>query len=352
MSPIAPNMFRTAKWSFSTRRVDQTIATGLDADLAATRPGDLILGRIISISQHQRIQLPTGRPSSLYPGDLIVMPCGARYAPDQFEGHAKIDAEGCDMLAGGGCLGQMISRNERIKPPTRVQPLGRITNTRGVVMNVADFALPKAAGAATLPVIAVLGTAMNSGKTTAAVALSFGLTRAGWRVATIKATGTGAFGDYNDYVDTGAHMVADFTDAGMVTTYLEPLARIKSGIADLLWQAEVSGAEVVVMEVADGLFQRETAGLVADAEFRGGLAGVVFACGDALAASGGVTELARHNLRPVALTGIVSCSPMATIEAQAATGVEVMTRGQLLDPAEANRIATLVGAPARRGVAA
>ncbi len=352
MSVVTSTMFQSAKWSFSTRRVDQTMAAGLHHDLVAARPGDLILGRIISISQHPRIQLPSGRPSNLYPGDLIVMPCGARYAPDQFEGLAKIDPEGCDMLAGGGCLGQMLSRNERIKPPTRVQPLGRITDGSGAVMNVADFAMPKAGGTPSLPVIAVLGTAMNSGKTTATVALSYGLTRAGWRVATIKATGTGAFGDYNDYVDTGAHMVADFTDAGMVTTYLEPLSRIKSGIADLIWQAEAAGAEVVVMEVADGLFQRETAGLVADAEFRRSLAGVVFACGDALAASGGVIELQRHNLRPVALTGIVSCSPMATLEAQAATGVEVMTRSQLLDPAEANRIATLLGVPARPRVAA
>jgi hypothetical protein len=352
MSAIALPMFQSAKWSFSTRRVDQTRTAGLNTNFAAVRPGDLILGRIIAISQHQRIQLPSGRPSSLYPGDLIVMPCGARYAPDQFEGLAKIDPDECDMLAGGGCLGQMLSRNERIKAPTRVQPLGRITDAGGAVINVADYAIPRAEGRATLPVIAGLGTAMNSGKTTATVALSHGLTRAGWRVATIKATGTGAFGDYNEYVDTGAHMVADFTDSGMVTTYLEPLTRIKSGIADLLWYAEVSGADVVVMEVADGLFQRETAGLVADAAFRQGLAGVVFACGDALAASGGVAELARHNLRPVALTGIVSCSPMATLEAQAATGVQVMTRGQLLDPAEANRIATLVGVPARPMVAA
>ncbi len=352
MSPITTQMLMTAKWAFSTRRVDQSLAHGLDTSFAAVRPGDLIIGRIITVSQHQRIQLPTGRPSTLYPGDLIVMPCGARYAPDQFEGLAKIDPEGCDMLAGGGCLGQMVSRNERIKPPTRVQPLGRITNAKGAVINVGEFAIPKASGKSSLPVIAVLGTAMNSGKTTATVALSLGLTMAGWRVSTIKATGTGAFGDYNEYVDTGAHIVADFTDAGMVTTFLEPLPRIKSAIADLLWQAEQAGAEVVVMEVADGLFQRETAALIADPEFRDGLAGIIFACGDALAASGGVAELARHGLRPVVLTGIVSCSPMATLEAQAATGVEVLRRGQLQDPAEANRIATLVGVPARRAVPA
>ncbi|MGL6208830.1 MAG: hypothetical protein ACRC14_03250, partial [Paracoccaceae bacterium] len=197
MSVIAAPLFHKAKWAFATRRVDQAAASGLDGDLAHARPGDLILGRVISIGQHQRIQLPTGRPAVLYPGDLIVMPCGARYAPDQFEGHAKINPDGCDMLAGGGCLGQMVARNERIKPPTRVQPLGRVTGPSGAVLNVGDFAMPKAAGVAKVPVIAVLGASMNSGKTTATVALSYGLTRAGWRVATIKATGTGAFGDYN-----------------------------------------------------------------------------------------------------------------------------------------------------------
>lgn len=337
-------MFRKAKWAFSTRRVDQTQAHALDTDFAATRPGDLILGQLLSIGQHQRIQLSVGRPSTLYPGDLVVLPCGARYAPDQFEGIAEIDPEGCDMLAGGGCLGRMLERNARIKAPTRIKPLGRIMNARGQALNVADFALPRAAGRSTLPVIAVLGAAMNSGKTTATVALSHGLTRAGCRVATIKATGTGAFGDYNDYVDAGTHVVADFTDAGMVTTYLEPLERIKQGIDDLLWYGQRSGAGIAIMEVADGLFQKETAALIADEMFQERVAGVVFACGDALAAAGGVAELARLGLEPVALTGMLSCSPMASAEAQAATGIEVVTRDQLLDPVKANQLASILGA--------
>lgn len=337
-------LLKTAKWSFSTRRVDQAMAIGLDPDVAAAGSGDLILGRIVSIGHHQRIQLPTGRPSTLFPGDLVVLPCGARYAPDQFEGLAEIDPEGCDMLAGGGCLGRMLGRNERVKAPTRVQPIGRITGASGAVLNVADFALPRAAGKVGLPVIAVLGAAMNAGKTTATAALSHGLTRAGLRVATIKATGTGAFGDYNDYVDTGAHLVADFTDAGMVTTYLEPMERIRAGIDDLLWHAQVNGADIVVMEIADGLFQKETAALVADKGFAARVSGVIFACGDAMAAAGGVSELARFDIRPLALTGMLSCSPMATAEAFRATGVEVVSKAQLLDPAEATRIAAMAGA--------
>jgi len=337
-------MFKKAKWSFSTRRVDHAQAHALDTDFATTRPGDLILGRLLSVGQHKRIQLSIGRPSTLYPGDLVVLPCGARYAPDQFEGIAEIDPEGCDMLAGGGCLGRMLERNALIKTPTRIKPLGKIMNANGQTLNVADFALPHAAGGVTLPVIAVLGAAMNSGKTTATVALSHGLTQAGFRVATIKATGTGAFGDYNDYVDTGAHFVADFTDAGMVTTYLEPLDRIKRGIDDLLWHGQRSGAGIAIMEVADGLFQKETAALIADETFRERVTGVVFACGDALAAAGGVAELARLGMKPVALTGMLSCSPMASAEAQMVTGVEVVTQDQLLDPVKASRLAVMLGA--------
>lgn len=41
-------------------------------------------------------------------------------------------------------------------------------------------------------------------------------------------------------------MVCDFTDAGMVTSYLEPLQRVKRGMSDLLWNAEAAGAEIAV----------------------------------------------------------------------------------------------------------
>jgi len=339
MKPSFPN----AKWCFSSRRIDPKLAYGLDKDVASAKPGDMILGRVISIGQHARIQLPTGRPATLYPGDLVAMPCGARYAPDQFEGLAEIDPKGCDMLAGGGCLGRMIHRNTRRKEPTRVQPLGRILDATAKVISTEDHALPAFGSAFSpdIPVIGVFGAAMNSGKTTAAVALSHGLTKAGWKVAALKGTGTGAFGDFNDYVDTGASMVADFTDAGMVTTYLESHKRVMRAITDLVAEAQSQGCDIAVLEIADGLFQRETAALLADPKFRAMLTGTLFACGDPLAASGGVLALARNHIRPLALTGMVSCSPMATAEAQQNTEIDVLTRQNLLDPAEANRLATL-----------
>jgi hypothetical protein len=325
-----------AKWTFSTRRVDRSAIAGMDTAFAAARPGDLILAQVESLGQHHRVQLSTGRPSLIYPGDTVVLACGARYAPDQFEGLAEIDPEGADLLAGGGCIGRMVSRNERIRNATRLLPMGRLLDIAGQPVNLSRFALPATNVARDIPVIVVLGTAMNSGKTLATTQLSLGLRRAGYKVAALKGTGTGAFGDLNEYADTGAHWVADFTDAGMVTTYREPLERVKAGLDLLLAHAAERGCEIAVMEIADGLFQRETGALIADPWLRDRQSGLIFACGDAVAAAGGVAELARHGLRPDALTGILSCSPMAVAEAEGATGVPVLRKGDLADPAEAN----------------
>jgi len=196
-----------AKWTFTTRRVERSRIAGSDRDFSAARSGDLILAHVEKLGQHLRVQLPCGRPSLIFPGDAVVLACGARYAPDQFEGLAEISAEGADLLAGGGCIGRMVARNERIKPATRLMPAARLLDKAGRTINLADFALRPRPSRSRPPVIAVVGTSMNSGKTLATAQLVLGLRRAGYRVAALKATGTGAFGDYNEYSDSGAHFV-------------------------------------------------------------------------------------------------------------------------------------------------
>ncbi|MEI4232769.1 hypothetical protein [Roseovarius sp. D22-M7] len=332
-----------AKWTFVTRRVERARVARTDTDFAAARPGDLILAHVDRLGQHRRVQLPSGRPSLIHPGDAVVMACGARYAPDQFEGVAEIDPGGADLLAGGGCIGRMMARNSRIRPATRLMPAARLLDAAGRAVNLADFAIAPHRGEPQPPVIAVLGTSMNSGKTLATAQLVLGLRRAGFCVGAIKATGTGAFGDVNEYSDSGAHYVGDFTDAGMVTTYREPLHRIKSATRALIAEAGAQGCDIVVMEVADGLLQRETAAMIADPWFKALISGLVFACGDAVAAAGGVAMLTRHGLRPDALTGMVSCSPMASTEAGEATGLHVLTKADLADPAEATGFALRAG---------
>lgn len=335
---MTPDLALSAKWAFTTRRVTRDDMRGLRSDVTRARPGDLVLGRVARIGSHKNIQLASGRPSELYEGDLVVLCCGARYAPDQFEGVAEIGAQSADMLAGGGVLGRMRVRHAAKSAPTEIAPLGLLARRDGAVMNIADYAMTPAPRPGGIAVVGVLGASMNSGKTTAAASLVHGLRRAGLAPAAIKATGTGAFGDYNAYLDAGALHVGDFVDAGMASTYLEAPARIMAGLDTQLAAARDAGCGVAVVELADGLLQRETAAIVGDPALRAAFGGFLFAAPDALSVAGGVAALAALGVRPLAISGLVTCSPLAMREAGAEAGAPLLTRDELRDPAIAGAL--------------
>ena len=352
MTQTTPRILDDAKWAFTTRRVARSDISFLSEDLADAAVGDLILGEIIEIGHHKKIQLASGRASTSYVGDKVVLALGDRYAPDQFEGVAELGAEG-DLLAGGGVVGQMRFAHERMKAPTRLRIHGVLRNEAGQSVNVGDYALPPASVPTDTIVIGVFGASMNAGKTTAAVCLAHGLKKAGWRVAGVKATGTGAFGDFNAFLDAGVP-ATDFTDAGMPTTYKMDMARIERGFDTLVGAAAADGAEIVVVEIADGVFQQETAAILAGSRIIERMNALLFAAPDALGAVGGVKVLAEHNLRPFAISGMVTRSPLAAEEARRATGVRLLTREDLCDPASvcAALSDTLKTAPAAAPIAA
>ncbi|XVJ69307.1 MAG: DUF1611 domain-containing protein [Rhizobacter sp.] len=332
---ILQNTLQNAKWAFSTRRVIKSDAKSCVTRVEDAVSGDLVIGRIMSVGSHPRLQLADGRPSDLYEGDLIVVACGARYASDQFEGVATLSAEGSDLLAGGGCLGEMRQKHARMKAPTRVEPLGLLCDEAGRVINLQRYAAPRAPQAAGLTVIGVVGASMNAGKTSAVASFVHGLESAGYRVAAVKATGTGAFGDWLAHHDAGASFVTDFTDTGMVSTYLQPLPRLVDALNDMLGAACAAECEVAVVEFADGVLQRETHALLARPDVREKFAGFLFAAPDALAALGGQHHMASLGLKPAAITGLISASPLNAQEAQNATGLKVLSRETLRDPAQA-----------------
>lgn len=334
-----------AKWAFTTRRVARQCAERMLHDVGNAAPGDIVLCEVVEIGQHKKVQLPSGRPSELYVGDRIVLACGARYAPDQFEAEPVLDIDGADMVAGGGIVGRARCSHDRMSPPTRVRPLGRLGRADGTPINIAQFALPERRVGADRPsVVAVLGSSMNAGKTTVAASLAHGLARAGLRVGGTKITGTGAYGDYNAFLDAGIEDVVDFTDAGVPSTYGQPLERIEAIAESLIGELGQRGCEVVVAEIADGVFQEETAALMRSARFGRLCDGVVFAAADALGAVTGVDRCVDVGLPLLAVSGLVSRSPLALSEIEREANVRCLTRDQLLDPAIAVELLTQAAA--------
>jgi len=334
-----PAVPQRAKWAFTTRRVARADVAGIGGTVRHAVSGDLVLGQVTKVGQHKKIQLAEGRFSDAYLGDHVVLTCGDRYAPDQFEAVAELDPDGADLVAGGGIVGRMREAHERMTPPTQIKPLGLLVDRHGETINIARYALPERPVARDVAVITVVGASMNAGKTTAAASLAHGLHRAGARVAAIKATGTGAFGDFHAFRDAGVPVVADFTDAGMASTYRQPLERIERGFQSLIVHAAEEGAELVVVELADGVFQTETKQLLLGSAVRNRLKGILFAAPDALGAVGGVAILRQMGLEPFAVSGMVSCSPLAIAEAKAVVQVPVASREDLCDP---NRVSQLV----------
>ena len=321
------------KWAFTTRRVQHGDIRGVRADLHDATPGDLVLCEIIAIGQHKNIQLADRRMSTSYPGDLVVLVLGDRYAPDQFHARAHLETgQMAQLIAGGGLVGRVDAAHAFMKEPTVVRPIGLLTDAQGNAVNVEAYALPRLRPNHSATVIGVFGASMNSGKTTAASSLAHGLKRAGFATAGIKATGTGAFGDYNSFADAGVP-VLDFTDVGMATTYRMPMARIEAGFETLIATSAAGGAEVIVVEIADGVFQQETRAILQAGAIRDRMDGILFAAPDALSALGGVHVLEKLGLSPFAISGMVSCSPLARAEAEEVTGLPVLSREELWDSA-------------------
>jgi molybdopterin-guanine dinucleotide biosynthesis protein len=336
LSRLAPDL---VKASFVTRRFPFSEVRDLNTS-ARPRAGDLAIARVEQISQHTRLQLVSGRRSQLYVGDRILVCYGNRYAPDQFEAEVPRDLGPCHLVTAGGVAGRMLSRHARLRTPTSIRPEGLLVDNQGNVLNLRRFGLQVAqiAGTDRVPVIGVLGTSMNAGKTTAAAALVHGLSSAGMRVAAIKATGTGSGNDVWSLEDAGASLVLDFSDAGYPSTYKVPPVEIEHLFDRLVTHARQQEVEVVVVEVADGLLHEETATLVAGDVFRETVDTVIFCAGDALGARGGVEWLELAGVPVAGVSGAVTASPLAMREVRGAVRLPVFTRECLASPAVADKL--------------
>lgn len=323
--PVSEERVHRAKRSYASRRIDLDRAPMLITDGVSPRAGDLLLARVDRIGQHARIELPNGRRAHLYAGDEVLVCYGARYASDQFEALVPDDLAPCCLVAAGGIAARCLIKHERMKRPTEITPIGLVADAQGQPLNLADFGLPRRPRGSARPfVVAVLGTAMNAGKTTTAANLVRGMMVCGLRAAAVKVTGTGAGGDRWAMADAGASPVLDFTDCGHPSTYRLPLSELETIANTLVWEAAASGVDAVVVEVADGLLFADTAALVCSPSFGALLDGVVVAAGDAMGAAAALSWLETRRIPVLAVSGVLTASPLASRESRQAVSVPVI----------------------------
>jgi hypothetical protein len=323
-----------ARFAFTTRRVDQSAIAGLISGNAKPRSGDLVLARVVKLGHHTGLQLCNGRRAKLFPGDTIVVACGNRYAPSQYEAVVPTRLGAAHLVAGGGIAARALNRNRKTRAPTRIHIEGILSDASGRAINLADWALPEPTLAAQgNPVIyAVAGTTMDAGKTTSAAHLIKGLASAGLRVGAAKVTGTGAGGDLWLMLDAGAEHVVDFTDAGYASTYKTSTDELVQIFNKLTGHLACLGMDAIVVEVADGLLQQETSSLLQTSAFRDSVHAMLFAAGDAMGAVHGVNWLRKQGLPVFATCGLITLAPLAAREARQSINLPSVSLKKLADP--------------------
>ncbi|GIX14621.1 MAG: hypothetical protein KatS3mg118_2580 [Paracoccaceae bacterium] len=337
IQPLPAGILAGAKRAFTTRRVALDLAAGIERN-AAPRAGDVVLAEVETLGQHRWLEDIHGRRVTLNEGDRILVAYGDRYAPDQFEAHVPATSGPCALVAGGGVAAEVLRRSARVRDATRILPLGILVDATGRRLNLRDFAMKPAPGgglpSAAARVIAVVGSSMNAGKTTAISAMVRGALRSGQKVAVIKVTGTGSGGDLWAQRDAGAGLALDFTDAGHASTHrLTDAQRLEIFRTLLRRCRQEPGIGTIFVEVADGLLFGESARLVLSGAFRGEVDALVLAAADAMGALYGEGWLIGHGLAPLALTGAFTASPIAADEVRAHARTPVLAHGELADGA-------------------
>jgi len=117
---------------------------------------------------------------------------------------------------------------------------------------------------------------------------------------------------------------------------VERLQQVVRLVSDL--GVNLAGVDVILLELADGLFQAETAAMLESAFFREVVDGMIFCAGDAMGAACGFDWLRRNEHAVLALAGVLTRSPLQAREAIQATSIPVLSRMELADPITASKL--------------
>ena len=289
-------------------------------------------------STYNVLELPSGRMAQVKRGDVIAGALGHRQALFGYAGHLPerlAPGDTIHLLNLGGVLGVCDSVNPDLGPPFSCEVLGTVLRFPILGERVgeparigeAGFDRPGALDPATpllargVPIVALVGSCMNAGKTAAACALVRELTHAGLQVDGAKTTGVSLRRDVLAMEDAGARRTALFTDLGVVSTTAKNAAAVTRTLITRLTAAPAP--DVLVLELGDGLLGAYGVdAILADAEVRAVLTAVVLAANDPVAAWGGVEILRRdYGIEPVAVTGPATDNLVGTRQIEARLGV-------------------------------
>ena len=297
--------------------VAQHSELGHELRLSAEIPceeGVLVAVRVLNNkARYNQLELTSGRMATVNQGDVIVGALGHRKALRGYSGHLPTSLEVGDsiqLLNIGGVLGMCDSANPDVGAPFECEVLGTVLHFPylgeriGVPARAGSSQLDEAAALDTqgVPVIALAGTCMDSGKTAAACAIVGRLRHRGLHVAACKATGVSLRRDILTMEDAGASDTMIFSDLGVVTTTAENGPALTRSLLSALAKRE---PDVIVLELGDGLLGAYgVEAILSDELIRDAFTAVILCANDPVSAWGGARILRdSFSIEPAVVTG-------------------------------------------------
>ena len=261
------------------------------------------------------LELPSGRMAKVVSGNIVAGVLGARQALHGYMGEPPKTLKAGDTLSLlniGGVTGVVSSASKALGMPIPMQVLGVVVRN-GKPVNIRDYALP-AAGPLRPdgpPLLMVLGTCMNSGKTYAATEVIRLMSHNGVRIAAGKLSGVGALKDVLGMGDNGAIAISSFLECGHPSTVnVKDLAATARSVVTHL---EKANPDLIVLELGDGIIGGYNLGsILNDKSILARTKARILCANDLVGAWGGVNFLTDLGHRPQVVSGPVTDNAVGT----------------------------------------
>jgi len=293
------------KFASSTYRLDLANPVELAKECAA-EPGTVVVVRALTENpNYPDLELADGRLERIRAGDVIVGVLGSRQALRGFVGYSPYKLRPGDrlnLLNLGGVIGRCIDGHKDLGQAVQVEVLGCAARGRAV-LNLKQAALPPVPVLApTKPIVLVVGSCMNVGKTAVASEIIRHFAKAGQRVGAAKLSGIACLRDLRRFEAAGASKVLSFLDAGVPSTVdAEDAGAIARTVIGHLGTAPI---DLIVLELGDGLLGHYGVDRVLDDRaVMGGVGATVYCASDLVSAWGGVDLLGRKGITVDAISG-------------------------------------------------
>jgi hypothetical protein len=212
--------------------------------------GDYVAGEVITSMSVglAPVELAGGRQVNVLDGDVVVGALGKRCATLEFVGDWREvgDDLRLELLTAAGVFGKCSDKSAFLPPPLPLRYRGHVIRG-GKTCHMRDYVRPVPAARFTAPVVLIIGTSMDAGKTLTAKAAIRALKARGLRVGGAKFTGVGRYRDILAMSDAGADCIYDFVDAGLPSSCC-PREEFEGSIDHLLAYLAAEGVDVVVAE--------------------------------------------------------------------------------------------------------